>query len=179
MPASPAPRRILRPSSPSAQVAAVAPAAESVAGPAAVAPAPEPAAGEAGATGPAQGEGAGPPGGGGLGMGGDAGGGAAAGGGARSEAEPLETPPPSYPPSARRRGLEGRVVLDLTIDAGGRIVAVALVRSSGVGSLDDAAREAVAGWRFRPAHRDGQPVESRRQVPIRFQLNGLALAHGD
>jgi protein TonB len=111
--------------------------------------------------------------------GGGEGGAAAAGGGARREAEPLDTPPPPYPPSARRRGLEGRVVLDLTIDAGGRTVAVALVRSSGVGSLDDAAREAVAGWRFRPAHRDGQPVESRRQVPIRFQLNGLALAHGD
>ncbi|MFD2235771.1 energy transducer TonB, partial [Phaeospirillum tilakii] len=106
-------------------------------------------------------------------------GGAGAGGGGGSEAEPLDTPPPPYPPSARRRGLEGRVVLDLTIDAGGRTVAVALVRSSGVGSLDDAAREAVAGWRFRPAHRDGQPVESRRQVPIRFQLNGLALAHGE
>jgi len=99
------------------------------------------------------------------------------GGGGRTEAEPLDTPPPSYPLSARRRGIEGRVVLHVAIDAAGRAVSVTLARSSGFDSLDTAALEAAAGWRFHPARRDGSPVASEMRVPIRFQLTGIVLAH--
>jgi len=94
------------------------------------------------------------------------------GGGGRQAAEALETPPPPYPPSARRRGLEGRLVLRVTIDSSGRPASVTLLRSSGADSLDAAAREAVEGWRFRPARHEGQPIASDIVVPIRFQLNG-------
>lgn len=101
------------------------------------------------------------------------------GGGGRTEVAPLDTPPPSYPLSARRRGIEGRVELRLAIDASGRTVSVALARSSGFDSLDAAALEAAAGWRFHPARRGGSPVASELRVPIRFQLTGIVLAHGE
>ncbi len=41
---------------------------------------------------------------------------------------------------------------------------------SGFRELDRAALEAVRGWRFQPAQRDGQPVPGSLVIPIDFRL---------
>lgn len=83
----------------------------------------------------------------------------------------LEAPPPRYPPLARKRGLEGDVMLMVTIGANGRPEAVALHASSGFALLDRAAIEQVQRrWRFRPLLVGGLPTRSRAIVPIRFSL---------
>ena len=51
-------------------------------------------------------------------------------------------------------------------------MAVDLVQSSRSRSLDRAATEAVQRWRFRPAQRNGQPVDGEVQVPISFNAGG-------
>ncbi|CCG41988.1 energy transducer TonB [Magnetospirillum molischianum] len=108
-------------------------------------------------------------------------GGAAAGGreDADLRAEPLDTPPPSYPLAARRRGLEGRVLLRIGIDERGQVAAIDLAASSGSETLDDAAVAAVRQWRFRPERRDRKSVAATILVPIRFQLGGVVVARSE
>lgn len=82
----------------------------------------------------------------------------------------LSNPSPDYPAQARRQGWTGTVVLRVQVDAGGGVRDVRLVTSAGHKVLDDAARKAVLGWRFDPAKRNGVPVVSWVDVPIRFEF---------
>ena len=78
---------------------------------------------------------------------------------------------PTYPEASRLRGEQGAVGLELSVDAGGRVTAVVVARSSGWPSLDAAARSAVAAWRFRPATTGtGQPVAGNIRTTIHFRL---------
>lgn len=79
-------------------------------------------------------------------------------------------PPPSYPPAARRRGIEGVVVLAVDLGEDGRPRHVCVKTSSGFAMLDEAAEKAVRGWRFTPATRGGRPVAATVDVPVRFTL---------
>jgi protein TonB len=78
--------------------------------------------------------------------------------------------PPVYPESARRRGQQGRVILQVNVSTDGLPVAVSVAQSSGVASLDAAALSAVQRWRFVPATRAGVPVAATAEVPILFRL---------
>jgi protein TonB len=64
------------------------------------------------------------------------------------EVLPGENPPPEYPATARRRHLEGTVVVRVEVAATGAVVACRLAQSSGHAVLDDAALAAVRRWRF-------------------------------
>lgn len=80
------------------------------------------------------------------------------------------TPMPDYPWSARRRGVEGRVVLRLEVDRDGRPVAVRILTSSGDAALDNAALSALRDWRLSPAREGDQNVAGDVDVPIVFRL---------
>ncbi|MEI7823111.1 MAG: TonB family protein [Verrucomicrobiota bacterium] len=80
-------------------------------------------------------------------------------------------PPPPFPSEARKARISGTVVLTVQIDARGRPISIALRRSSGHAVLDIAAERAVRAWRFDPAQRDGQPVDARLEIPVRFALS--------
>ncbi len=82
----------------------------------------------------------------------------------------LGNPPPAYPWISRRRGEQGRVVLDVTVTASGQAREVRIKRSSGSERLDQAALAAVQKWRFSPAKRLGRAVAGRIDVPITFRL---------
>lgn len=75
-----------------------------------------------------------------------------------------------YPIEARRLGLEGRVILRVTVSPAGAAAAVAVRRSSGHRLLDDAAQAAVRTWRFKPATLNGAPVQGDVDVPASFRL---------
>lgn len=83
----------------------------------------------------------------------------------------LEQQQPAYPRQARRRGLEGRVLLRAQVDAQGLVAAVKVIASSGHAILDQAASENVRLWRFAPAQAEGRAVAGWAQVPIVFSLN--------
>ncbi|MFZ3186337.1 MAG: energy transducer TonB, partial [Pseudomonas sp.] len=78
--------------------------------------------------------------------------------------------PPRYPAQARRRNQQGVVMIEVRLDERGEQRELKLLRSSGVDSLDQAALDAVAVWRFQAEVRDGQSVPSRVQIPIQFAL---------
>lgn len=79
--------------------------------------------------------------------------------------------PPEYPRRALEAGIEGTVLVRVTISADGHIVAVLVHQSSGNASLDAAALKAVRGWSFMPAQRDGKTIPSIVQLPVRFKLS--------
>ena len=80
-------------------------------------------------------------------------------------------PSPAYPRLAIQRGLEGVVLLRILVDADGRPLQVGIEQSSGHALLDrEAVRHVQRNWTFRPALRDGQPVQAVGIVPIEFRL---------
>lgn len=87
-------------------------------------------------------------------------------------AQPLYSanPEPEYPPLARRRGMEGTVVLEVLVEVDGLVGGLALHQSSGQRLLDEAALKGVKGWRFAPGRRSGEPLAMKVLVPVRFAL---------
>lgn len=85
--------------------------------------------------------------------------------------EYASAPPPPYPAAARRMRLEGTVLLEVLVDVDGRPLRVDVRESSGHRPLDAAARaQVLAHWRFRPAMRDGRPIQAIGLVPVNFRL---------
>ncbi|MEN6585883.1 MAG: energy transducer TonB [Sulfuricella sp.] len=88
----------------------------------------------------------------------------------RFHAAYLNNPPPAYPMAARRRGIEGRVLVRAEVQTDGSCSRVELKTSSGSDSLDQAALEAVRKWRFIPARKGSQLLTAWVEVPITFKL---------
>jgi periplasmic protein TonB len=82
----------------------------------------------------------------------------------------LRNPSPTYPAAARRRGVEGTVLLRVEVSAKGNAKSVKLQRSSGSMLLDNAAHHAVQLWRFIPAKRGGLAIGAHVTVPVVFAL---------
>ncbi|MGB7406020.1 MAG: TonB family protein [Pacificimonas sp.] len=78
---------------------------------------------------------------------------------------------PPYPSASRRLEEQGTVLVDVQIDADGRVTSASIATSSGYRRLDEAAlRQAERRWRFVPAMRDGVAVPSSRRIGVKFEL---------
>jgi len=86
----------------------------------------------------------------------------------------LNNPSPSYPMVARRMGLQGRVVLNVEVLAGGVCGEINIQKSSGYALLDNAALQAVKSWRFMPARQAGHTIDKWFMIPIQFSLKDNA-----
>ena len=82
-----------------------------------------------------------------------------------------DNPLPRYPRRARQQGIEGRVVIRLTVAADGTPARISVLQSSGYAILDHSAVRTFRDWRFRPATRAGIPVASSLDVPVSFRLH--------
>ena len=76
---------------------------------------------------------------------------------------------PDYTEDARKRGIEGEVLLEIVVGAEGDVIDVRVLRRLGAG-LDERAEEAVRQWRFSPARRLGTPVAVVVEVAVEFRL---------
>jgi TonB family protein len=74
-----------------------------------------------------------------------------------------------YTDEARRRGIEGDVVLEVIVTQAGTVDRVRVVRGLGAG-LDQNAIAAVKQWRFDPARRQGAPVDVVVEVSVEFRM---------
>ncbi len=83
--------------------------------------------------------------------------------------EILSKPKPIYSEEARRLRVEGEVVLEAVFSASGELRGLRVLRGLGHG-LDEAALYAAGHIRFKPAQRDGQPVDTTATLHILFQL---------
>jgi protein TonB len=79
---------------------------------------------------------------------------------------------PPYPASKLLTEEEAVLILRLSIDERGRVVAVDPVGSADPVFLGAARRYLVAHWRYKPASRDGSPVASSTIITLKFQLDG-------
>ncbi|EAS45089.1 energy transducer TonB [Photobacterium profundum] len=79
--------------------------------------------------------------------------------------------PVKYPRLAKRRGVQGEVMVEVWIDQTGRQIKQTLLASSGTNMLDKAALEAIKKWQFSSHIVDGQAIAHRVQIPVRFQLD--------
>jgi TonB family protein len=76
--------------------------------------------------------------------------------------------PPSYPPTALRMRIEGKVELVATISSTGEISHVKVL--SGDSQLTKAATDAVKKWKYKPYLLNGEPVEIQTQITVVFKL---------
>ncbi len=90
--------------------------------------------------------------------------------------EPTSVPPvvtfeprPVYTPEAKQLKIQGRVTLEVKFGAGGEIQVLRVVNGLGHG-LDEQAKAAAEQIRFKPALKNGQPVDQVTLVHISFQL---------
>lgn len=77
---------------------------------------------------------------------------------------------PPYPSQLLRTGVEGKVVVRVLIGTDGRVKQVAIIVADDPFFADATERQALRKWRFKPATRDGTPIESWKQMTVRFEI---------
>ncbi len=77
-----------------------------------------------------------------------------------------------YPALAVRLSLEGTVTVGFTVTAQGAVTNVGIISSSGSSVLDDASVACVSQFQYKPATRNGQPIEVPWKVVINWALHG-------
>jgi len=82
---------------------------------------------------------------------------------------PTYSPQPEYSEEARRRKVQGTVVLAIVVTSAGDVAQIRVTHGRGYG-LDEKAIEAVREWKFRPAMKDGAPVSVDVAVEVSFHL---------
>ena len=75
-----------------------------------------------------------------------------------------------YPEEARRSGVEGTVVLSITIDTEGTVVVAKILSGPGYG-LNEAARDAIKKFKFKPAIKGGEAVSTELKYSYTFVLD--------
>lgn len=127
--------------------------------------------GTGGGVGTGQGKGIGEGSGGGIGpgSGGGTGGGPYRPGSGIEPPQLLKEVRPLYTDEARRRAVQGDVVLEIVVRRDGSVGDVRVTRPLGSG-LDQRAVAAVRQWRFSPARRQGTPVDVIVEVAVGFTL---------
>lgn len=81
----------------------------------------------------------------------------------------VDTPPPAYPAELACAGIAGEVGVILNIGVDGNPKDVRVEDTSGHPVLDQAAVDAIKGWKFQPGTSRGKPAETPLRVPITFK----------
>lgn len=76
--------------------------------------------------------------------------------------------PPIYPNAARSARQTGMVKVEFTVDENGEVARVE--KTTGPMMLQNAAKDAILKWKFKPFVKDGQPVKASGFVNFNFSL---------
>lgn len=79
-----------------------------------------------------------------------------------------QQPAPIYPPIARTMRATGVVRVDVTVNENGEVANIE--KLTGPALLQNAAKDAIKKWKFKPFVRDGQPVKATGFVSFNFNL---------
>ena len=91
-------------------------------------------------------------------------------GGMDTPPQPFSKSQPIYPQRLLSKGIGGKVLCAVMVDASGKVVSSKIRQSSGNGELDAAALKAVRKWKFKPAVRGGKKVKATALVPFTFEV---------
>ena len=86
-----------------------------------------------------------------------------------SQPELIHRAPATYPEIAKKMGLQGRVTVEVTIDAQGKPIQAKVIKSAS-DVFNDAAIEAVMKYTFKPAMMSTGPVTAKIMIPIDFRM---------
>jgi len=73
---------------------------------------------------------------------------------------------PVYPAEAKRKGLQGNVVMEIVIDTAGKISGAKVIEGNPV--FVASAAQAMKQWRYKPYLVNGQPAQIETTVTVRF-----------
>ena len=83
--------------------------------------------------------------------------------------KPVYTPDPEYSERARKKKVNGTVVVAMIVTPEGRVRDVKIAKSLDEG-LNKQALAAVRTWKFEPATKDGKPVAVHLNVDVSFRV---------
>jgi len=78
--------------------------------------------------------------------------------------------PPLYPLAAKRKGIQGQVIIRLVVDKAGEVQSPEILEAIPRGIFERAALTAVKRWRFAPAVKDTNAVDVVVVIPLKFEL---------
>lgn len=76
-----------------------------------------------------------------------------------------------YPETAKEKGVEGVVIIELLVKADGSVENVSVVRGIGGGCDEEAMRVIQKSTNWTPGEKDGKPVNTIMKLPIKFALS--------
>ena len=79
-------------------------------------------------------------------------------------------PHPIYPLLARKKGLEGRVIIQVNVDKLGNVFYIKILESSGHKVLDEISLKTLKKWKFTPAQIGNKYVNDTVNIPVKFLL---------
>lgn len=83
--------------------------------------------------------------------------------------EPIKIQKADYPIEAEDKGLQGRVVVNLTVSETGDVENVEVV--SGDPVLARSAVDAAKKWKFKPFIKNGKPIQVKTKIPFDFAFS--------
>jgi TonB family protein len=88
----------------------------------------------------------------------------------KSMPEIKTTVQPVYPEGAKKRGIEGMVLVNALVDASGKVVKAEIAKSDD-SALDNAALHAIRQWTFTPAlSKEDKQIGVWVTIPVKFKL---------
>ena len=82
----------------------------------------------------------------------------------------LKKVPPRYPQKARKKYIQGTVMLKAIVSKQGDVVGLSVI--SGDPLLSDAAINAAKQWKYKPYMVEGEAVEVETTIQMNFVLSG-------
>ncbi len=79
-------------------------------------------------------------------------------------------PHPIYPLLARKKGWEGRVIIQANVDKLGNVYYIKILESSGYKVLDEISLKTLKTWKFTPAQMGNKYVNDTINIPVKFLL---------
>lgn len=83
----------------------------------------------------------------------------------------VATMQPIYPYRAKRLGIEGYVTIRFLVNSRGKTDLLEIIKSVPPGQFESSVEKSVARWNFKPAIKNGNPVETWVETTIEFKLN--------
>lgn len=83
----------------------------------------------------------------------------------------INNPHPPYPILARKKGWQGSLRLEVSVNKLGIVEEVEINKSSGYSILDNTSKKTIKEWKFRPAVKNGLITNDKLYIPIRFVLD--------
>ena len=82
----------------------------------------------------------------------------------------IQNPHPEYPMIARKKGWQGRLLLNVHVSKDGNVININVVKTSGFEILDKISVKTIRDWKFIPARIGKKKIEDNLNIPVSFKL---------